>query len=171
MGQWSHSPLPSSSCSSCRAGTPSTFRRFICPKQELRFDIDALRNLLLLVEVFNILQETGKGPAFEGEQLHQDLCVMGIRRTCPSLEGSVAIASASLKIFLSRVSSELPARFPSRLFSAVDTNSAPGCTSIKQVPSLIWRAVRSLPGKRSQAGQAPRLLASSLSTLPLDYTG
>src|SRR6266436_4747197 len=80
MGQWSHSPLHSSSGSSGGVGTPSIFRRFMCPKQELRFDIDAPRNLLLLVEVFNILQETGKSPTFEREQLHQDLCVMSIRK-------------------------------------------------------------------------------------------
>src|SRR5579859_2505112 len=57
-----------------------SLRRFICPKQEHRSHIDPLRNLLVLVEVFNILPETGKGPTFEGEHLHQDLCVIGIRK-------------------------------------------------------------------------------------------
>ena len=39
-----------------------------CPQQQFRFDIDPLRDLLVLRQVFNRLHETGKGPAFEREQ-------------------------------------------------------------------------------------------------------
>ncbi len=52
----------------------------MCPKQQFSFNIDSLRNLLLLVHVFNSLYETVKGPAFEREHLHKYLCVMGIRK-------------------------------------------------------------------------------------------
>lgn len=48
------------------------------PKQELRSDIDPLSNLLMQVEAFNILQETGNAPAFERENLQQNLGIMGI---------------------------------------------------------------------------------------------
>src|SRR5215471_17051315 len=51
-----------------------------CPKPQFRFDIDLPSNLLVLIQVFNSLQETGKGPACEREDLHDDLCIMGIRK-------------------------------------------------------------------------------------------
>ncbi len=51
-----------------------------CPEQQSGFDIDPLRNLLVLVQVFNRLHETVKSPTLEREQLHQNLGVMGIRK-------------------------------------------------------------------------------------------
>ena len=60
--------------------TPCWHSRLCPTQQQLRFDIDPLSNLLVLIQVFNRLHETGKGPIFEREDLHQDLLVMNIRK-------------------------------------------------------------------------------------------